>query len=262
MNYIKFIVFNFCRARGIWIQLSPTKNEIELLLKKFKPKVINKDLIRIGSDGDGGYIIPDDLGGISSCLSPGVDRTSDFEDELSQLEINSYLLDASVTRPPISNPKFTFRKNFLGSFDSGEYISIETWLLDVKEKPDYILQMDIEGYEYEVLESISKRNLLKFRILVIEFHCLEKILNPFFFDRLTKIMDIILEHFVIAHTHMNNSDRLIKYKGENIPRTMEVSFIRKDRVKIEYGEPTLPNKLDKLNRPELQSYPYPKCWKE
>lgn len=40
-----------------------------------------------------------------------------------------------------------------------------------------ILQMDIEGTEYEVILSTSTENLLKFQCLIIEFHNLHQIQN-------------------------------------------------------------------------------------
>lgn len=39
----------------------------------------SKDLIRLGPNGDGGYLVPDDLTGIEACFSPGVCATSEFE---------------------------------------------------------------------------------------------------------------------------------------------------------------------------------------
>ena len=36
-------------------------------------------LVRVGGDGDGGYLLPDDLTDIASLFSPGVSQTWDFE---------------------------------------------------------------------------------------------------------------------------------------------------------------------------------------
>ena len=40
---------------------------------------IKFNLLRIGGDSDGGYLLPDDLENISSCFSPGVSDIFDFE---------------------------------------------------------------------------------------------------------------------------------------------------------------------------------------
>jgi hypothetical protein len=214
----------------------------------------------MGAKTDGGYLLPDDLSGINCCLSPGVDITATFEVNLSEIGIPSYLLDYSVEHSPVFNQSFTFKKNYLGAHDHAEFISMRTWLKDIKESPDYLLQMDIEGYEYEVLESMSDVDFLKFRIMVIEFHSLSSMLNPYFYMTFLKILKRILNNFYIVHTHLNNNDKVYKYHGEFIPRTAEITFLRKDRVKIIKGWADLPNSSDYPNNSSKPSYPLPKIW--
>ena len=43
-----------------------------------------------------------------------------------------------------------------------------------------ILQMDIEGGEYDVLTFESTATLGRFAAMIIEFHCLERIFEPNF----------------------------------------------------------------------------------
>jgi hypothetical protein len=59
-------------------RLSKNINEELLLnfLNKIKPLPTKHKLIRLGSGGDGGYLVPDDLAGISSCFTAGVARVS------------------------------------------------------------------------------------------------------------------------------------------------------------------------------------------
>src|SRR5260370_39951067 len=107
---------------------SRTEDEQVLgLIKKLRPLDCGKNLIRIGGQGDGGYLIPDDLDGIEYCFSPGVNTTSDFEDELAGRGIKSFLADYSVDGPPIARPEFTFDKKFLGSSDRGHYLTLASW---------------------------------------------------------------------------------------------------------------------------------------
>jgi len=123
------------------------------LIGKLTPQDCGRNLIRIGGSGDGGYLIPDDLDGIEYCFSPGVSTVSNFENELANLNIKSFLADYSVDSPPIAREEFTFDKKFLGSTDYGQFFTLTSW----KDKylkdyaGDLILQMDIEGGEYEVI---------------------------------------------------------------------------------------------------------------
>ena len=52
---------------------APTAEIVEVF-QLLKPKASKTPLIRIGGDGDGSYLVPDDLEGITACFSPGVNR--------------------------------------------------------------------------------------------------------------------------------------------------------------------------------------------
>ncbi|MGA8739910.1 MAG: hypothetical protein WB561_01840, partial [Terracidiphilus sp.] len=108
-------------------------------------------MIRFGGDGDGGYLVPDDLEGIEYCFSPGVSFLSKFENELADRNIKSFLADYSVDAPTIIRPEFTFDKKFLGSWDRDKFITLASWKDQYLKgySGDLILQMDIESAEWE-----------------------------------------------------------------------------------------------------------------
>ena len=72
----------------------------QFLLKKFLDKIFIYDygynLIRIGSNSDGGYLVPNILDNISYCFSPGVGKLTKFEDHLLKYKIKSFLADGQV----------------------------------------------------------------------------------------------------------------------------------------------------------------------
>ena len=153
--------------------------DLERFIEKFRPKSVGKELIRIGGKGDGGYLLPDDLSGISTCFSPGVDITSTFEEELAEkYGINSFMVDFSVDKPSIENKLFHFDKKFLGNKNDEKFIRLEDWVKNsVNHSSDLLLQMDIEGAEYEVIIDTPREVFKKFRIMAIEFHFLDIIFN-------------------------------------------------------------------------------------
>ena len=84
-------------SRGVYIDRMTPVDKIFNLVKKLRPIKTKFPLIRVGSKNDGGYLIPDDLKGISTCFSPGVDINSSFENDLlMRKNINSHLADFSV----------------------------------------------------------------------------------------------------------------------------------------------------------------------
>jgi hypothetical protein len=113
------------------------------------------DLIRVGGDADGGYLIPDDLSGIEACLSPGVDTVATFERDMVARGIPCHLIDASVDGPPFDDPLVTFRPLFLGAEDKPGWTTLATWVRDVGVAGDLLLQMDIEGHEWVTAHDAS-----------------------------------------------------------------------------------------------------------
>ncbi len=102
----------FSRGLNVTGQTSPT--DVTALIRRLRPLDCGKELIRIGGEGDGGYLVPNDLEGIEYCFSPGVSTTSDFENTLADLHIKSFLADYSVASPPVVRPEMVFDKKFLG----------------------------------------------------------------------------------------------------------------------------------------------------
>ena len=61
------------------IDLSTKKSQLTKVLNKLKPYNLGYDLIRIGSDNDGGYLVPNILNEIEMCFSPGTGNNTEFE---------------------------------------------------------------------------------------------------------------------------------------------------------------------------------------
>ena len=116
-------------SHGVIIcKVTPTK-KIEKFIKRFRKNYVSVDLIRIGGDADGGYLIPDIFSRIAYCLSPGVADTADFEAELSRrYGIKSFMIDGSVASAPFADDNFHFTKKFLGHRTNGDFITLSDWM--------------------------------------------------------------------------------------------------------------------------------------
>ena len=236
--------------------------DLERFIKKFRPKSVEKKLIRIGGKGDGGYLLPDDLSDISACFSPGVDVTSTFEEELAdRYSIKSFMADFSVDKPPIVNKFFHFDKKFLGNKNDEKFIRLEDWVKDnTNDNSDLILQMDIEGAEYEVIIDTPKDVFKKFRIMAIEFHSLDMLFNKNAFKMVEAVFDKLSGDFTVAHIHPNNSRPIININSIDIPELLEFTFLRNDRVEMSDKKLRFPHELDEQCVPHRPSRHLPKCW--
>jgi hypothetical protein len=238
--------------RGIIVNKTVSPNELENFISRFRSKYVPIELVRIGGDGDGGYLLPNNFNSIKYCFSPGVDYTAKFETELSKkYGIKSFMADASVSSPPLSDENFTFVKKFLGSRSVGEFITLSDWMKDCIEddEKDKILQMDIEGGEYDVLTFETGETLAKFSSMVIEFHGLQNIFDRHFLQMISSIFEKIYQNFSICHVHPNNFSGIASLNGIDVPRLFEVSFIRNDLIDRFKSDDlvSLPHLLDKKN---------------
>jgi hypothetical protein len=112
------------------------------------------------------------------------------------------------------------------------------------------MQLDIEGAEFTELLRIPVKDLLKFRILVVEFHGLERITNSEFFKGvISPVFERITNNFDVVHSHANNCCGAIDIQGEIIPRVLEVTFHQKSRSLGLKGERRIPHALDVPNEP-------------
>ena len=280
----------------------PLKNayeeRLERTLRLIKPITTQHKLIRLGNqDGDAGYLIPDDLEGITACFSPGVgfatqvdfSKQVDFDQDIMDRGITSYLADASVSEDSFSlSGDYHFTQKHIGHKDSnplldklfGRYqrMRLDTWINSHKVEGDLLLQMDIEGSEYEVLDSVSAETLKRFRIMTIEFHRLGRLsprdkdkwidhvkyssnyINYKRGDVIYRVFKKLSELFSVVHIHPCNVCPSYVWGKYEIPHLVEVTFLRKDRISQNTPAKTFPHPLDRATSNELPDIILPECW--
>ncbi len=244
LNRIKAYVLRFSYSK-------PNKKELEGLLKSVRPQETNAPLIRLGGVEDGGYLVPNDLENLEACFSPGVGGRSTFEIDCAEHGMKIFMADGSVNNPILKDSRFNFIKKFIGGRKSKDFITLEDWIASAKiiENRDLLLQMDIEGFEYEVIKATSVETLKKFRIIIIEFHMLTSIGYPYYYQRTKKALEKLLLNHTCVHIHPNNACGKEKIFGIDVPGVAEFTFLRNDRISKKSEVVSLPHPLDIDNSP-------------
>ena len=222
---------------------------VKALINKLHPVACSSALIRLGPDGDGGYLVPNDLEGIEACFSPGVSDRAGFEVDCAERGMNVFMADGSVEKPPTRHPRFTFIQRFVGASTQGNFMSLDDWISDSLADPhaDLLLQMDIEGYEYETLLSAPNSLLQRFRIMVVEFHALEYLFSEPIFPFYCQVFAKILRSHTCVHIHPNNVCPSFKVGELEIPQLAEFTFLRNDRISEPRFAIEFPHPLDRDN---------------
>jgi hypothetical protein len=223
---------------------------MEMLLK-LRPISTQYSLVRIGDSGDGGYLVPDDLANVGACFSAGCDLKWSFERDLYQkYKIISNIIDEESKRPADLPSNFSYTPAFLGIKNLPGTKKFSDWVnsFNISHNDNFILQMDIEGAEWESILEIPDNILMKFSILVIEFHNTASFRIAKYFDNTYRpVLEKILTNYEPVHIHGNNSCGIDRFGNFEFPHVFEMTFLRKDRIVSSTGYCELPNPLDSKN---------------
>jgi len=235
------------------------------------------NLIRVGRNNDGGYLVcPESIEKSDFLISMGISTDWSFEKDfikIHRVPIHSYdhtvnisfflkhiffsfvrfmMLRSSIFEL-LDNIKlvFDYRKFFRNDivhneimigYDVGGSISLSEAMSRVDKNSKIFLKIDIEGAEYRILDQLVD---LSYRLtsVVIEFHDVDL--------HHKKIEDFIRDFDLpIVHVHQNNCTG---FDENNDPLVIEVTFSKYNSVKAD--EPSIPNVLDQPNSLESTDYP-------
>jgi hypothetical protein len=222
---------------------------VRALLTKLHPINTGREMIRLGPAGDGGYLIPDDLAGVTACFSPGVGNVAGFEFDCAQRGMTVFMADGSVSEPPIRNSGFRFMPKHIGPFTEGHFLSLKDWVMSETDgaQGDLLLQMDIEGSEYEVLLFTPESVLERFRIIIIEFHYLDRLFSEPLFALYSRVFEKLLRTHSCVHIHPNNICPTLTIQGATFLQMAEFTFLRNDRIRKRSFATMFPHPLDSDN---------------
>lgn len=195
--------------------------------------------IRIGGEADGGYCTPNVLSTIDAFFSPGYGGIKLFEDDLQKWKIETFICDGGFQFINDLKTSQNFTPKYLSTFDSDEFISLETWIRDsnFRNSSNLGLQMDIEGAEYEILSAINYQILRRFKLLLIEFHDLDLLfVSQAQIQKLKNIVYKISQSHYLVHVKSNNAGGSINVNGYAFPKVLELSFIRKELANFSEGD--------------------------
>jgi hypothetical protein len=255
----KKIILKINEALRLFLQNSSYSYRIERTASRevvldffsyLKPQNFGLELIRIGGQSDGGYLIPDDLYGVKTCISPGVGDSIDFEKNLlEQYGIESFLADPTVDAPegmPLGiyfnevGIGYSSENNFIYDMNSLRrkelnFVSLEDFINQktLENENELLLQMDIENAEYLALLSTRPEILQRFRIMVIEFHSIPEIFESKYFSEIIKpLFSKLKKYFYVAHIHANNCAVPVNFLNLQIPHAIEVTLHNNNRINV------------------------------
>jgi hypothetical protein len=185
---------------------------------------IDAKIAKFGDHGDGGYAIVDDLKKSDVLFSIGVGDNVSFDEECERRVSRVVLVDHTVPNfnPPIGNFEI-IRKPLVPGEVSGNGVTIHQLLSQQVDAKDYVLKVDIEGAEWEILSELTSSDLVKFRQIILEFHGLNNFLN--LEEKLSALKKLASTHSpIVVHANNQGSHRFVS--GMFLPDVLEVTWAR------------------------------------
>ncbi len=186
--------------------------------------------IRIGSKHDGGYVL-DRITNEDTLISLGIGKNAEFERDCHQYVKNGIAYDGTIVSLPKEFPA-DYRWNPMnveGVWQSANCIGINDVFSKFSqiESTNFLLKIDVEGSEYEIVEAILEKNIMSCTQIVMEVHDflrnlffnLEKVRK--FFEKLELTHDLVLIHGNNYDFHLNIGDWCV-------PNAIELTWKRKD----------------------------------
>lgn len=220
---------------------------------------VGYNLIRLGGTSDGAYLVPDCLSGIGACFSPGICGITSFEEHLSAIySIPCFLCDPLDSDISTTNHLIRFDRLSLAASTTDSSITLSDWIAkyNMSSHSPFLLSMDIEGAEIEVISALSHPELSLFRIITLELHYLHLLHDPAASNYASAVLSCIQklsDQFDIVHFKPNNNCpfRIVTEHGPHTLYTcVELTFLNKQcrrHSPIAIPFSTLPNILDIRN---------------
>lgn len=208
--------------------------------------------IRLGNNGDGGYVVPEDWKELRRVFSLGIGPDNSFDVALAEAGIRVDAYDHTIDRLPASHPNIHWHKKMVVPFEKDlakSTISLETILGDVPVKEPVALKFDIEGWEFACLLSCPSKQLQKCRFLVGEFHGLAKSMAEMQTETLQGVLGKLATDFQVIHVHANNSGSGRFLGGIFVPDLLEICFVNKQHYRTDLNRELYPGPLDSPNVP-------------
>jgi hypothetical protein len=263
-GYVELLI----RERDFYLQqkLTPQVSDawnleiIDTLAGSYLPNIA---LLRMGSDNDGGYFVPDFFSENHLWLCIGLGTNVDFENSLALRNCQVICFDHTISNEPKNlNKNIRFISKGWGSIkesqDDSSLISLDAMVRyfpnnRVEFGKNWSLKFDIEGNEWKCLQQIHQLDN-KPSVIVCELHGLLQgsIYSPRI--KIVEILNLLLEEYHIVFMNGNNFSPYLLTDKYGIYDVIELTFIKKVCLTMVERNKNVQNYVSK-NNPFVQQMP-------
>lgn len=187
-------------------------------------------LTRFGDDNDGGYYVFSSLLNKNQTLiSAGLGDDISFEFQISD-QIGSIVgLDHTINKIEQLPSNMTHICKALKSNLNENSLDVD-YLVKKYPADDFLLKIDVEGDEWEILANMQQIVLRQFSQIIIEFHGFASPISSSKFEIMTAALKNLQDSHSLIHAHPNNYGTYRYFGDLKVPDIIEVLYIRNNEL--------------------------------
>lgn len=230
-------------------ELKPVAQSLLALLSPVSLRGLGK--VRLGSDHDGGYVVPADWERVQGLVSLGVGPENSFDLAFAERGVQVQSYDHSIQVLPQTHPGICWYREKIASVDqpNRREVSLAKALARFGENISLALKMDIEGHEYAALLACPERSLARVRFITGEFHGLASAIASSQSLPIAETFLKLKQHFEVVHIHANNLAGCRLCGGFLIPQHLEITWANRQHYAFQACNEIFPTPLDRPNFP-------------
>jgi hypothetical protein len=227
-------------------------------------EAVGPSLVRVGGNGDGGYVMLNEFPDDSVAYSFGIGHDISWDADIAKKNIEVYMYDHTIDVLPYNDMYHSdkhfhfFKTGICGKNNNSENLKTFEQLLKInghENEKNIILKIDTEGAEWDSLPDVSEETMERCNQIAVEFHWLKQMINDEKYKKICDLLKKINKTHQSVHIHACNFDSYEIINGVPIPNVIEVAYARKSNHKFTKNYKCYPIKgLDKPNTPIREDY--------
>lgn len=230
--------------------------KIKSLLKVYKLQ--NSSFVRVGgSVTDGHYLMADNFKKNQIAYSFGINNDVSWDSAMVDRGYQVFMYDHTINSLPMYRDGFNyFKQGIAGTARPRDLLDTLENFIKINGhsgKTGMILKMDVEGAEWDFLETVQPKVLRQFDQIIFEIHNVVRGCEDYEKERRYAALQKLNETHRLVHLHGNNTGYVLQMKNGIIPDVLEVTYVNKDKFKTAPMDTAfLPTPMDKPNDPNRQ----------
>lgn len=213
--------------------------------------------VRLGNPGDGGYVCIDDFAGIDTAFSFGINDDISWDLAAAEHGLRIYQFDHTVSDPAPDDPRMVFEAKRIDSYSGPDSQSLSD-LVRAHDKghprPNIVLKMDIEGWEWSVIAATPPEDLARIAWIVCEMHYFQGLAEPYHRELIDSSLRKIAEVFALVHIHGNVWGGITSIANTIYPNVIEATFANRSQYTVVDSTEIFPGPMDRSCDPQQPDF--------